>query len=170
MRQVTESLRVNQDRRSNQSEVWADVAGKVAFCQADSETLAMADAYESRGRQLSAYVSTFRADHGQRGAVVAIDGKPIGLELFDSANAFARYLENLVQSYAVDAIETEAGRTLAPTEEDVRRFLDSIRTAAVERFPALGEGEDIGLTGEGVSGGALAANGRVVHLAGFAVV
>ena len=60
MRQVTESLRVNQDRRSNQSEVWADVAGKVAFCQADSGTLAMADAYESRGRQLSAYVSAFR--------------------------------------------------------------------------------------------------------------
>lgn len=169
MRQVTESLRVNQDRRSNQSEVWADVAGKVAFCQADSDTLAMADAYESRGRQLSAYVSAFRVDHGQRGAVMAIDGKPVGLELFDSANAFARYLDKLVRSYALDAIETEAGKTLAPAEEDVRRFLDSIRSAAAERFPALGEGEDIRLTGEGVSGGALAANGRVVHLAGFAV-
>jgi len=169
MRQVTESLRVNQDRRSNQSEVWADVAGKVAFCQADSDTLAMADAYESRGRQLSAYASAFRAEQGQRGAVVAIDGKPVGLELFDSANAFARYLEKLVRSYALDAIETEAGKTLAPAEEDVRRFLGSIRSAAAERFPALGEGEDIRLTGEGVSGGALAANGRVVHLAGFAV-
>lgn len=169
MRQVTESLRVNQDRRSNQSEVWADVAGKVAFCQADSDTLAMADAYESRGRQLSGYVSAFRAEQGQRGAVVAIDGKPVGLELFDSANAFARYLEKLVRSYALDAIETEAGKVLAPPEEDVRRFLDSIRSAAAERFPALGEGEDIRLTGEGVSGGALAANGRVVHLAGFAV-
>ena len=170
MRQVTESLRINQDRRSNQSEVWADVAGKVAFCQADSDTLAMADAYESRGRQLSAYVSAFRADHGQRGAVVAIDGKPVGLELFDSADAFARYLEKLVRSYALDAIETAAGKTLAPGKEDVRRFLDSLRTAAIERFAALGEGEDIRLTGEGVSGGALAANGRVVHLAGFAVV
>jgi len=169
MRQVTESLRVNQDRRSNQSEVWADVAGKVAFCQADSDTLAMADAYESRGRQVSGYVSAFRAQQGQRGAVVAIDGKPVGLELFDSANAFARYLEKLVRSYALDAIETEAGKVLAPPEEDVRRFLDSIRSAAAERFPALGEGEDIRLTGEGVSGGALAANGRVVHLAGFAV-
>ena len=169
MRQVTESLRVNQDRRSNQSEVWADVAGKVAFCQADSDTLAMADAYESRGRQLSAYASAFRAAHGQRGAVVAIDGKPVGLELFDSANAFARYLEKLVRSYALDAIETEAGKVLAPPDGEVRRFLDSIRSAAAESFPALGEGEDIRLTGEGVSGGALAANGRVVHLAGFAV-
>jgi hypothetical protein len=169
MRQVTESLRINQDRRSNQSEVWADVAGKVAFCQADSDTLAMADAYESRARQLSAHASAFPAERDQRGAVVAIDGKPVGLELFDSASAFARYLEKLVRSYALDAIETEAGKSLAPSEAEVRRFLDSIRSAAAERFPALGEGEDIRLTGEGVSAGALAVNGRVVHLAGFAV-
>ena len=169
MRQVTESLRLNQDRRSNQSEVWADVAGKVAFCQADSDTLAMADAYESRDRQLSGYVSAFRPEKDQRGAVVAIDGKPVGLELFDSANAFARYLEKLVRSYALDAIETEAGRTVAASEADVRRFLDSIRRAGTERFPAVGEGEDIRLTGDGVSGGALMANGRVVHLAGFAM-
>lgn len=169
MRQVTESLRLNQDRRSNQSEVWADVAGKVAFCQSDSDTLAMADAYESCHRQLSAYVSAFRAGQGQRGAVIAIDGKPVGLELFDSATAFARYLDKLVRSYALDAIETEAGKAVAPSEAEVRGFLDSIRSAAAERFPAVGEGEDIRLTGEGVSGGALAANGRVVHLAGFAV-
>lgn len=169
MRQVTESLRLNQDRRSNQSEVWADVAGKVAFCQADSDTLAMADAYESRDRQLSAYVSAFCAEKAQRGAVIAIDGKPVGLELFDSANAFARYLEKLVRSYALDAIETEAGKTVTASEADVRRFLDSIRGAAAERFPGVGEGEDIRLTGDGVSGGALMANGRVVHLAGFAM-
>jgi hypothetical protein len=169
MRQVTESLRVNRDRRSNQSEVWVDVAGKMAFCRVDSDTLAMADAYESRARQLSAYSSAFRAEPGQRGVVVAIDGTPAGLELFDSASAFARYLEKLVRGYALDAIETESGKALAPSEAEVRRFLDSIRGAAAERFPALGEGEDIRLTGGGVSGGALAANGRVVHLAGFAV-
>lgn len=170
MRHVTQSMRLNQDRRSNQSEVWADVAGKVAFCQADSDTLAMADAYESRDRQLSAYANAFRAEDGQRGAVLSIDGKPVGLELFDSASAFARYLDKLARSYALDAIETEAGKAVAPSEAEVRRFLDSIRSAAAERFPAVGEGEDIRLTGEGISGGALAANGRVVHLAGFAVV
>ncbi len=169
MRQVTESLRLNQDRRSNQSEVWADVAGKVAFCRVDSDTLAMADAYESRATQLSAYASAFGVELGQRGAVVAIDGKPVGLELFDSADVFARYLDKLVRSYALDAVETESGKTLAPSEAEVQRFLDSIRGAAADRFPALGEGEDIRLTGEGVTGGALAANGRVVHLAGFAV-
>jgi ARG/rhodanese/phosphatase superfamily protein len=169
MRQVTESLRVNQDRRSNQSEVWADVADKAAFYRVDSDTLAMADVYEESAPRLSEYAAAFRAEPGQRGAVVAVDGKPIGVELFDSAAAFARYLDKLVRSYALDAIETKTGKALAPSAADARRFLESIQAAEAERFPALGEGEDIRLTGNEVSGGALAANGRVVHLAGFAV-
>jgi hypothetical protein len=51
----------------------------------------------------------------------------------------------------------------------VRRFPDSIRSAAAERFVALGDGEDTRLTGEEIVGGALAAEDRVVHLAGSAV-
>ena len=74
-----------------------------------------------------------------------------------------------VRSYALDAIETSAGKPLAPSAAEVQRFLESIKAAAAERFDALGEGEDIRITGEGISGGALAAGGRVVHLAGFAL-
>jgi hypothetical protein len=169
MQQVTESLRVGQDRRSNQSQVWADVADKAAFFRVKSDTLAMSDVYDESAPRLSGYASAFRAEPGQRGAVIAIDGKPLGVELFDSATAFARYLDKLVRSYALDAIETETGKALAPSVGEVRRFLEGIQAAGVERFPALGEGEDIRLTGDGVSGGALAANGRVLHLAGFAV-
>jgi hypothetical protein len=166
---VTASLRQHGERHANQSQVWADVADKVAFCGAASETFAMSDAYESRAAQVEAYVRAFRAEPRQQGAVVAIDGRPVGLEVFDSAAAFSRYLEKLLRSYALDAIETANGRPLAPSEAEVRRFLDSIRGAEGERFPALGEGEDIRLTGKGVAGGALALDGRVVHLAGFAV-
>lgn len=166
---VTASLRRSGERHANQSQVWADVADKVAFCGAESETLAMSDAYESRAAQVEAYVRAFRAQSRQQGAVVAIDGRPVGLELFDSATAFSRYLEKLVRSYALDAIETANGKPLAPSEAEVRGFLDSIRAAEGERFAGLGEGEDIRLTGEGVAGGALALDGRLVHLAGFRV-
>jgi hypothetical protein len=58
---------------------------------------------------------------------------------------------------------------VAPPEEAARRFLERIKASATERFAALGEGEDIRLKGDGVAGGALAADGRVVHLAGYAV-
>jgi hypothetical protein len=169
MRQVTESLVVNGERRSNQAEVWAAVAGKAAAYRVDSPTLAMADVYEETAPRLNAYATAFRAESDQRGAVVAIDGKPVGVELFDSPTTFAHYLATLVGSYALDAMETAASVSATPSEDEARRFLESIAAAACERFPALGEGEDIRLRGEGISGGALAANGRLVHLAGFAI-
>jgi len=169
MGRVSESLRQSGERRSDQGEVWADVAYKVAFSRAASPTGSMSDAYESSREALEVYTRAFRAEPGQRGAVAAIDGKVVGLELFDSAATFAKYLNKLVRSYAFDALETNNGKSLAPSSEEVERFLARMHAAAAEHFDALGEGEDIRLSGEGVAGGALAAGGRVVHLAGFAV-
>ncbi len=169
MAQVSFSLRERGTRHSDQSEVWNDIEAKMASFGASSATGAMGDAYESRAGDLDAYAQAFRPESRQRGAVVAVDGKVVGLEVFDSAAVFAKYFEKLVRSYAMDAIETANGKTLAPPEEEVRRFLEKMKAAAAERFAALGEGEDLRLSGEGIAGGALAAGGRVVHLAGYAV-
>ena len=170
MSRVSESMRRTGRRSSNQSEVWADVADKSAAFACESATLSMGDVYESRSQGLADCVRAFRAEPRQRGAVAAIDGKVAGVELFDAAATFAKYLEKLVRSYALDALETDNGESRAPAAEEVRRFLERMKTAGAERFAALGEGEDIRLSGEGVAGGALAAGGRVVHLAGFVVV
>jgi len=168
MGQVSASLRQTGTRRSNQGEIWDAVAEKASSLGSRSETMAMSDLFESRTRDLGRYAGAFRAEPRQRGAVMAVDGKVVGLELFDSAATFARYLDKLVRSYAMDALETANGKHLAPSAEEVRRFIESLKAAAAERFAALGEGEDIRLSGAGVAGGALAAGGRVVHLAGFA--
>lgn len=169
MQSVSHAMASTGERRANQSEVWADVAQKVASCGAASETGAMADAYVSRGAELEAYVQAFHAEPRQRGAVVAIDGKVVGLELFDSPQAFAHYLNKLVRSYTLDALETRNGKTPAPSDEAVRKFLDSLVSADAERFAAVSEGEDIRITGHGIAGGALTLDGRLVHLAGFSV-
>ena len=166
---VSESLRSRGTREADQGEVWADVAEKVAFAQAESSTMAMSDAYDSLDDRVGAFVGAFRAEDGQRGAVIALDGKVAGLELFDSAATFSRYLEKLVRSWAVDALETEGGGAPAPVADDARRFVEAIKRAAAERFEAVGEGEDLRLSGDGIAAGALAAEGRVVHLAGFVV-
>ncbi len=167
--QVSESLRRTGTRRSDQNVLWQDVAGKVAFSGAESPTMAMGDAFEKRGGDLGDYAAAFRPEPRQRGAVIAVDGKVTGLELFDSPATFAKYLDRLVRSWAMDAIETASSTPLAPSLEDVRRFLEAMKATAAERFDALGEGEDIRLSGKGIAGGALAAEGRLVHLAGYAV-
>ncbi len=167
MASVSESLRSTGTRRSNQGEVWDEVAQKMAFARASSASAAMSDAYAARSRELNPYREAFRPAARQRGAVLAIDGKVVGLELFDSAAAFARHHGKLVQSYALDALETRGGGAPAPSAEDVRAFIESLASAKVERYAALGEGEDLRLSGKGISGGALEAGGRLVHLAGF---
>jgi hypothetical protein len=167
---VSHALRTHSERRANQSQVWADVAVKAHALHVESETLAMSDIYVDRDAQLDTYVRAFHALSGQRGAVVAIGGKVVGVELFDSAGAFSRYLEKLVRAYALDAIERKADEPpAAPSERDARAFLDLLWATHAERFKALGEGEDIRLTGQGIAGGALAAGGRLVHLAAFVV-
>ena len=168
MQRVSESLRNRGRAQADQGEVWADVADKAKFLHMESPTLAMSDFYEQSAARLADYESAFRAEPGQRGAVVAIDGRVTGVELFDSAQAFARYLAKLVRSYALDALETANGQHRAPPAAEVERFLERLRQASIETFAALGEGEDIRLAGERLSGGALAAGGRIVHLAGFA--
>jgi hypothetical protein len=170
MAQVSESLRVTGQRRSNQSEIWKDVSEKAKFCAVESDTLAMSDVYEQSAHRLGDYAKAFSPAPRQRGAVVAIDGHVVGMELFDSPRTFARYFDKLVSSYALDAIETVGSRNVGPSLEEVREFLERIANAAGESFEALGEGTDIRFNGGGISGGALAAGGRVVHLAGFASV
>lgn len=169
MNQVSYSMAHRGSRASDQQEVWRDVAQKSEAIHFESPTMSMSDLYDGRAGELGGYAEAFRAEPSQRGAVVAVDGKITGMELFDSPGAFGKYLEKLVRSYAMDAIETGERRSITPMDADVTRFLDNIRTATGERFAALGEGEDIRLKGDGFAGGALAAHGRVVHLAGYAV-
>jgi hypothetical protein len=166
---VSDALRTRGERRANQSQVWADVAAKASALRVESETLAMSDIYLGRDAQIDTYVHAFRALPAQRGAVVAVAGKVVGVELFDSAAAFSRYLEKLVRAYALDAIEGNACEQSPPSEKDARAFLDRIGTTDTQRYQALGEGEDLRLTGHGIAGGGLAAGGRLVHLAAFVV-
>ena len=168
MSQVSASMRTTGRHASDQGAIWAAVADKAESLGHVSETMAMSDLYEKRTDDLRRYVQAFRAEPSQRGAVVAIDGKVAGLELFDSAAAFARYFEKFVRSYAMDAVETRKDATVAAAEKDVRQFLEALKAATAERFAALGEGEDIRLSGDVVEGGALMADGRLVHLAGYA--
>jgi len=48
----------------------------------------------------------------------------------------------------------------------VQAFIKKTKAAAVERFQALGEGEDLRLEGETVAGGALVDGGRTIDAVG----
>ncbi len=103
------------------------------------------------------------------GALFQLNGGVLGLDLFDSARTLSVLLPKLVESSALDAID--AAETVAPAvgSDGARRFLDEVAQAQLERFPAVGEGEDLRLRHAQVAGGALLVDGRVVHLCAFRV-
>jgi len=166
---VTAAMSSEGKRHANQSQVWEDVAVKAASLRVKSQTAAMSDIYTDHAMSLDEYVRAFHPVRGQRGAVVAIGSKVAGLELFDSAVAFSHYLEKLVRSYALDALETMSPAASPASEAAVREFLERVAVTPCKRFSALGEGEDLRFSGRKIAGGALASGGHVVHLAAFAL-
>lgn len=168
MAQVSMSLRASGSRRSNQSEVWAEISAKAERMNAHSATEAMADIYESERPRLDGFEKAFRPLANQVGALFAINGQILGAELFDSDAAFKKLMGKLVGSYAMDAIEEPVGRPEPVSPASITAFLERIKDSSSEAFPAVGEGQDLRLNGRGISGGALVADGRVVHLSAFA--
>jgi hypothetical protein len=167
MLRVSESMRSSGERRSNQGEIWDDIAMKSTRLHVDSSTSAMADVYSQQRARLDDYVLAFKLQPGQSGAVVALDGKVVGLELFDSPATFGRFFQKLLKSFALDAIDVEQPVTSVPAAEIAKAFLEHLGAASAETFAALGDGEDVRLQGTEVVAGALVADGRVRHLAGF---
>ena len=163
---VTESLHSRGDRFSDQAEVWADISEKAARMEAYSVTGAAAALYDTHRASLEDYLGGFSAQENQTGALFAINDEVVGVDLFDSPSTLEHLLPKLVRSYALDAIDAgNSGAT--PSKADAEQLIEDAAHATAERFPSVGEGDDLRLQGEHLSGGALLADDRIVHLCVF---
>jgi len=153
---------------SDQGMIWRELAEKAGRMKVSSPTAAMADMYEQKEDQLSAYVRSFHLIDNQVGAIFLLDGKVAGLDCFGYQDTFARFFQKLVKSYALDALDWfEEGRIFKPRPEPARRFLDGIRNAKIEAFPSIGVGENLSVHGRTLSGSAFVHNEKLLHLSAF---
>ncbi len=163
--QVTASMAATGTRRSDQAAVWNEIAGKSERLEAASPTQAMSAIYDSHSVSIEAYLRAFVWTEGQVGMLFAIGAHTLGLDLLDAAGAMRALLPKLVRSYALDAIETSRGE---PADNAVaQQFLGRLAAARTIAEPAVGLGKDVRLSGESVSGGALWAGDRYIHVCGF---
>lgn len=167
---VTASMHLRGTHESDQGRVWADIADKSARMGVQSATHAAAALYEGHRARLDDYQAAFSPRPGQCGALFAIDGRLVGLDLFDSPTTLAAMLPKLVECYALDALDTAlAAVPVIPARApfDPAAWMTAIAAAAVERFPALGEGEDWRLRAPDLTGGALVKADQLIHLCAF---
>ena len=74
-----------------------------------------------------------------------------------------------MRSYALDAIDVATDQAMPVLEQEALRFVADTMAARIDRFPAVGLGEDLRLAAPTLTGGALAVDGAVVHLCAFRV-
>lgn len=160
---VSESMRNERGPQSNQRDLWGSIAAKQQRTSSYSETGSVDSVYENNRGKVEDLVKGIRAREGQCGALFFIDGRPAGLELFDSSRTLAAYLPKLTRGYALEAFDRETSAQMTPLREVADAFLQRLGAAQSKAYAGVGLGEDLRLQGENLSGGALLLDGQVLH-------
>ena len=163
-RSVSSSMKQAGSRRSDQHEVWDELLMKAEAMQVMSDTDAMSDIYEKECARVDEFVEAFPARPSQVGALFLIGGKVAGLDLFDHPTVLEKLLPKLVRSYALDAMEVEPKAPEVPPAKVAESFMAKVAHSPISELPAVGLGADQRFDAEGLSGGALVVDGRVIHM------
>jgi hypothetical protein len=166
---VSCSIRHGGHARADQRRVWDDIAEVAEELCAASPTRAMGAIFESQRPRLEEFVAAFAPVDRQVGVLFAIAGEPAGFDVFSQHSTLVEMLPKLVRSYAVDAIRAGNGSGRQFEADGARAMVNSVALAEVETFAAIGLGTTVRISADGLVGGGLVHNGRLIHLAAFTV-
>lgn len=164
-RSVSESLVMCQSYESDQDEVWNEVSRLQQRSGVRSDSDAMRDVYEARRGHFSDLLSAVPLEEGQCGILAFAGSQPLGVELFNSTEAYQDAHEKLLRSYTIDHLHDAAESNEPPAREVVEAFLATLSEIPEESFPSIGYGTDHRYRGKKVVGNALVHEGEVVHAA-----
>ncbi|GIV18796.1 MAG: hypothetical protein KatS3mg023_0547 [Armatimonadota bacterium] len=152
---------------ADQGDLWNVIADRQREMGVRSATGAMADIYEQYEVTLGDYERAIQPRDGQVGALFAINGRIVSLDVFDYADTLRLLFPKLLRSVALDAISFFQPEFTPLTSSAASDFVHRVAHAEAQAFPSPGEGEDMRLRAAGMVGAALWARERTVHLCAF---
>jgi hypothetical protein len=169
-RTVPDNLKTAGQYRSDQGEVWDNIASMSKKASVDSPTGAMRDVFESRTDELGDYLKAVELKPGQKGLAVCINGSVVGLDVVSLDSAYALLHAKLVKSYAMEAIlEKKKDGEYAASADTARIFIDAAANSNGTRFKSVGLGWDHRFEAEYLVGSALEWDSQVIHVASFPI-
>ena len=137
------SLRKVVDKKQNQGEVWAQV-DKLNTANNTSSSTRTYTAISKSGdftKKLKAYTDYFQnlfsAEKNIIGVVVISGDKILGCDMFATAELFKNNFENLLASYATDAIIS--GATVSANAQKVKEYMDKLLNSEEEQTSTLND-------------------------------
>jgi hypothetical protein len=149
-------------RGAAQHAVWDEVRATAERLGAASPTAAHADTYATRDTDLAALRTAFPLAPSQCGAVFAI-GDSLCLDFVSRPEAWARLYPKLLDGYLLDALGRLDGKLTADSEG----FVAEVAKATTRTSASAGRGDDLRLSGNGVTGSGLELDGELLQLSAF---
>jgi hypothetical protein len=162
------SLSSGSGHRSDQSRIWANIAEKSQRMKVESPTMAMADVFDHFEDKLAVFNAAFDAVEDQVGALFAIDGTVVGMECFAGGETFKLFFDKLINSYAMDAIESDPAKdspSVPPSK--AAAFIASLWKADGTRHARVSLGATVSFQSRIAMGTALVDDDAVLHLSAF---
>jgi hypothetical protein len=153
-------IRVRAKYKSNQQEVWAEVAKKNAALKADPSTgtyrnLAVGAEGEKAKKPyrdfLTAELAKLKDGKNVVGLVSAINGRVTSVDIFASPSLFAAYKDKLVDSIVMSAVDVPVTATAKPaTAGDVDEFVQNAEAAPAQEILKNRASKTVTKSGKGV--------------------
>ena len=164
---VTRAMHASGSYKSNQSEVWKEIAAKSSRLNAASPTQATSAIHGRLAEHVARFAGAFAWRPSQCGIVFSINGRIRGMDLFAHATTMQRFFEKLVRSYSLDALDAHSGSAESVSRAGVDEFIGRVCRARIFTQQAVGLGKEIRVNGTRISGAALWAMERYLHVCAF---
>ncbi|MFH1976137.1 MAG: DUF6569 family protein [Pseudomonadota bacterium] len=171
IKNVSVSRSLNNSRRfsSDQGAVWDGISEQAKAAGVHSSTGAMRDIHEARKEDLDDWLEHYPFTSEQKGLLVMVNGKAVGLDMVSNINAFRIIHPKLVRSYIMDAILEKPAKGKTDIHEKAKSFMSKILTCTEKRYDSVGHGQDYRYEGKKIVGSALIHENTVIHMAFFGI-
>ena len=127
----------------------------------------MSAIYERHASSIEEFARAFAWQDGQHGLAFAIGDDLGGLDIFDHPETLRRFFPKLMRSYALDALDASKAAEEMTSTQILIDFITRLQMSQSFSDTALGLGTDVRFVGSLLSGAALWAQERYMHICAF---
>jgi hypothetical protein len=137
------SLRKTVDKEANQGQVWkkVDALNTANSTSSDTKTYTAINKSGEFNNKLKSYTDFFKSKFTNEkdviGVIVVSGGKVLGCDMFATADLFKKNFENLLASYATEAIIS--GSPVTAGAEVVKKYMDKLLSSENEQSTTIKE-------------------------------
>ena len=168
---VKHSVESSGEYLSDQGAVWNEVHKLEDKMEVNSPTSAMGDVYEAKTTDLQEFVEAFELMEGQKGLLVFIGRKIIGLDVVSNESAYKDLHKKLIKSYALDSMVDKDKKIKSDIDIDIaHEFINEILKSNESKNESVGYGFDYRFASRSYTGSSLVYKDTVIHASFFKTI